>query len=101
MSKDYYTAETRLSIQTQMKLLQLAEKELDRLLDRNKTSGLKRYLNNMKVSLGTVQELKYKIKEIMVIHNEDMGKIGDEFSENLDGDVARFDDVLTNLDEAM
>ena len=32
MSKDGYTAETKLSIQKQIKLLELAEKELDRLL---------------------------------------------------------------------
>ena len=39
----------------------------------------------------------------MVIHNEDMQKHGksDESLENLDQDVARFDDVLTRLDEAM
>ena len=78
-SKEDYTAETNLSIQTHMKLLELAEKELDRLLLRNNTSELKRHFNNIEVKLGTVQELKYKIQEQMVSQNEDMRKI-DEFS---------------------
>ena len=78
-SKEDYTAETNLSIQTHMKLLELAEKELGRLLLRNNTSELKRHFNNIEVKLGTVQELKYKIQEQMVSQNEDMGKI-DEFS---------------------
>ena len=35
-----------------MKLLVLAENELDRLLVRNKTSELKRHFNNIEVRLG-------------------------------------------------
>ena len=66
MSKNHYTAETKVSIQTQMKLLELAEKGLDRLLDRYKTSEPKRQFNNIEVRLGTVQELKYKMQELMV-----------------------------------
>ena len=66
MSKNHYTAETKVSIQTQMKLLELAEKALDRLLDRYKTSEPKRQFSNIEVRLGTVQELKYKTQELMV-----------------------------------
>ena len=65
MSKDDYTAEIK----------ELGEKELGRLLDKNKTSELKRHFNNIEVMLETVQELKYKMQELMVSHNEDMGKM--------------------------
>ena len=90
MSKDDYTGEIK----------ELAEKELHGLSATNKTSELKRYFNNIEVISGTVQELKYKIQELMFSHNENMGKI-DDFLENLDRDVARFADVLTRLNEAM
>ena len=40
------------------------------------------------------------MQELMVSHNEGMEKI-DEFSENLDRDVARLDDVWLRLDETM
>lgn len=63
MLKEDYTGETKLSIETQMKLLELAEKELNRVLDRNKTSELKQHFNNIGVRLGTVQELKYNMQE--------------------------------------
>ena len=90
MSKDDYTGEIK----------ELAEKELYGLLAANKSSELKRHFNNIEVISGTVQELKYKIQELMFSHNENMGKI-DDFLENLDRDVARFADVLTRLDEAI
>ena len=75
-----------------MKLLELAKREQDRLLVGNKTSELTRHFNNIEVKLDTVQ-VKYK----MIVSQ---GKT-DEFSENLDVDVARFNDILTKLDEAM
>ena len=90
MSKDDYTGEIK----------ELAEKVLHGLLATNKTSELKQHFNNIEVISGTVQELKYKIQELMVSHNENMGKI-DDFLENLDRDVAKFADILTRLDEAM
>ena len=65
MSKDDYTTEIK----------ELGEKELGRLFDRNRTSELKRHFNNIEVMLGTVQELKYKMQELMVSQNEDMGKM--------------------------
>ena len=78
-----------------MKLLELAKREQDRLLVRNKTSELRRHFNNIEVKLDTVQ-VQYKMQDLIV----SQGKT-DEFSENLDVDVARFNDILTKLDEAM
>ena len=67
MSKDDYTGEIK----------ELAEKVLHGLLATNKTSELKQHFNNIEVISGTVQELKYKIQELMFSHNENMGKIDD------------------------
>ena len=58
MSKYDRTPETKFSIETQMKLLELAQKELDTLLDRNITSELKRHFNSIEV---TLESSKYKI----------------------------------------
>ena len=74
MWKDDDTAETKLSIQTQIKLMEPAEKELDRWLDRNKTGKLKWHFSKIEERLGTVQELKYKVQELIVSHDKDMGK---------------------------
>ena len=51
------TPETKFSIQTRMKLLELAYKELDRSLDRNITSELKRHFNSIDVILERVQNI--------------------------------------------
>ena len=100
MSNDDYTAETKSSILTQVKLLELAEKDIGRLLERNKLSELKRHHNNIELRLGTIQELKYKMQELMISHSEDIEKVN-EFSEKMDRDIARFDDGLVRLDEAI
>lgn len=52
ITKKISRAETKLSIQTQMKLLELVETELDRLLFKNNTSELKRHFDKIEVSLG-------------------------------------------------
>lgn len=52
ITKKISRAETKLSIQTQMKLLELVETELDRLLFRNNTSELKQHFDKIEVSLG-------------------------------------------------
>lgn len=52
VTKKISRAETKLSIQTQMKLLELVETELDRLLFKNNTSELKRHFDKIEVSLG-------------------------------------------------
>ena len=41
------------------------------------------------------------MQELMVSHIEDMNFRTNEASENLDQNVARFEDILTSLDEAM
>lgn len=52
ITKKISRAETKLSIQTQMKLLELVQTELDRLLFKNNTSELKRHFDKIEVSLG-------------------------------------------------
>ena len=61
-----------------MKLLELAKREQDRLLVRNKTSELRRNFNNIKVKMDTVQ-VQYKMQDLIVSQEKT-----DEFSENLD-----------------
>ena len=86
----YYTTETKLSIQTQVKLLEVAEQELDRLLVRNKESELKRHFNNIEVSLDPI---KIQNAKTDVQSQRRYGKI--------DQIVVRFDDILKSLDETM
>ena len=85
-----YTIETKLSIQTQVKLLEVAEQELDRLLVRNKASELKRHFNNIEVSLGPI---KIQNAKTDVQSQRRYGKI--------DQIVVRLDDILKSLDETM
>ena len=54
--------------------MELAEKKLEKVLDRNKTSEFKCQFNNIKASLGSFQEVKYKMKGVLARHNEDIGK---------------------------
>ena len=61
-----------------MKLLELAKREQDRLLVRNKTSELRRNFSNIKVKMDTVQ-VQYKMQDLIVSQEKT-----DEFSENLD-----------------
>ena len=51
-----------------------AEKKLEKELDRNKTSEFKCQFNNIKASLGSVQEVKYKMKTVLARHNENIEK---------------------------
>ena len=52
MWKDDYTAETKVSIRTQMKLMEPAEKELDRAWDRKKQVNLNDILIRLKKGWG-------------------------------------------------
>lgn len=50
--------------------------------------------------MGTVQELKYKIQKIL-IKKAKLEELASTFIEQLDEEVARFDVVVANLEDAL
>ena len=50
--------------------------------------------------MGTVQELKYKIQNIL-IKKAKLEELASTFIEQLDEEVARFDVVVANLEDAL
>lgn len=50
--------------------------------------------------MGTVQELKYKIQNIL-IKKARLEELASTFIEQLDEEVARFDVVVANLEDAL
>ena len=61
-----------LKISTQFKLLELAEKETERLLKRNKNSEIEKYLQHVELKLEKLQEFKYSAQEVLL----EEGKMG-------------------------
>ena len=61
-----------LKISTQFKLLELAEKETERLLKRNKNSEIEKYLQHVELKLEKLQESKYSAQEVLL----EEGKMG-------------------------
>ena len=61
-----------LKISTQFKLLELAEKETERLLKRNKNSEIEKYLQHVELKLEKLQESKYSAEEVLL----EEGKMG-------------------------
>ena len=61
-----------LKISTQFKLLELAEKETERLLKRNKNSEIEKYLQHVELKLEKLQEFRYSAQEILL----EEGKMG-------------------------
>ena len=61
-----------LKISTQFKLLELAEKETERLLNRNKNSEIEKYLQHVELKLEKLQEFRYSAQEVLL----EEGKMG-------------------------
>ena len=61
-----------LKISTQFKLLELAEKETEQLLKRNKNSEIEKYLQHVELKLEKLQEFKYSAQEVLL----EEGKMG-------------------------
>ena len=61
-----------LKISTQFKLLELAEKETERLLKRNKNSEIEKYLQHVELKLEKLQEFRYSAQEVLL----EEGKMG-------------------------
>ena len=86
--------DTRNLIKTQMKMLELAERETGSLLKRNKLKELQKHLANIEKRLDVLQDLKYKVQELMISESEESKAI-DEFTTKIEEDMARFDGVVS------
>ena len=84
-----------LKISTQFKLLELAEKETERLLKRNKNSEIEKYLQHVELKLEKLQEFKYSAQEVLL----EEGKMGnlEKWSSVMEKQMVRFDDVADRL----
>ena len=91
---------TRNLINTQMKMLELAERETERLLRRNKLNELQKHLANIEKRLDVLQDLKYKVQELMISESEE-SKATDEFTAKIEEDMARFDGVVSRLEKSV
>ena len=86
--------DTRNLIKTQMKMLELAERETGSLLKRNKLNELQKHLANIEKRLDVLQDLKYKVQELMISESEESKAI-DEFTTKIEEDMTRFDGVVS------
>ena len=91
---------TRNLINTEMKMLELAERETERLLKRNKLNELQKHLANIEKRLDVLQDLKYKVQELMISESEE-SKATDEFTAKIEEDMARFDGVVSRLEKSV
>ena len=57
--------QTKISIENNIKMLTLVERKSKRLLARNKYSELEKRKTNIETRMETLQDLKYKVQEIM------------------------------------
>ena len=91
---------TRKLINTQMKMLELAERETERLLKRNNLNELQKHLANIEKRLDVLQDLKYKVQELMISESEESKEI-DEFTMKIKEDMTRFDGVISELEKSV
>ena len=77
-----------------MKMLELAERETEKLLKRNKLNELQKHLPNIGKRLDILQDSKYKVQELMISESEESKAI-DEFTAKIERDKARFSLVPT------
>ena len=92
--------ETRNLINTQMEMLEIAERETERLLKRNKLNELQNHLANIEKRLDVLQDLKYKVQELMTSESEEP-KATDEFTAKIEGDIARLDGAVSELEKSV
>ena len=84
---------------TKFKLLELAKKETERLITRNKKSEIEKHLQHVELKLEKLQEFKYSVQEVLL----DEGEVIDleEWSSVMKEKMARFDDVVDRLKSAI
>ena len=86
-------------ISTQFKLLELAEKETERLIKRNKRSEIEKHLQDLELKLEKLQEFKYSGQEVLL--NEGEMENLEDWSSVMEEKMARFDDVVHRLKSAI
>ena len=89
--------QTKISIKNYIKMLTLAERESIRLLARNKYSKLEKFKGNIETRMETLQDLKYKVQEIMTEEASDI----DAYAEQLEERISQFDAVISSLERAV
>ena len=91
--------EINLKISTQIKLLELIEKETERLITRNKRSEIEKHLQYVELKLEKLQEFKYSGQEVLL--NEGEMENLEELPSIMEKKMARFDDVVDRLKSAI
>ena len=81
-------------------MLEIAERETERLLKRNKLNELQNHLANIEKRLDVLQDLKYKVQELMTSESEEP-KATDEFTAKIEGDIARLDGAVSELEKSV
>ena len=81
-------------------MLTLAERENKSLLARNKYSELEKCKGNIETRMEALQDLRYKVQEIMTEKNEEASDI-DAYAEQLKGRISQFDTVILSLERAI
>ena len=89
--------QTKISIKNYIKMLTLAERESIRLLARNKYSKLEKFKGNIETRMEALQDLKYKVQEIMTEEASDI----DAYAEQLEERILQFDAVILSLERAV
>ena len=89
--------QTKISIKNYIKMLTLAERESIRLLARNKYSKLEKFKGNIETRTEALQDLKYKVQEIMTEEASDI----DAYAEQLEERILQFDAVISSLERAV
>ena len=92
--------QTKISIENNIKMLTLAERENKRLLARNKYSELEKCKGNNETRMEALQDLRYKVQEIMTEKSEEASDI-DAYAEQLKGRISQFDTVILSLERAI
>ena len=92
--------QTKIYIENNIKMLRLVERESKRLLARNKYSKLEKCTTNIETKMETLQDLKYKVQEIMTEKNEEASDI-DAYVEQLEERISQFDAVISSLERAI
>ena len=92
--------QTKISIENNIKMLKLAERESKRLLARNKYSELEKCKTNIERRMETLRDLKYKVQEIMTVKDEEASDIA-AYAEQLEERISKFDAVISSLGRAI
>ena len=80
----------KISIENNIKMLTSAERETKRLLERNKHSELEKCKSNIETTMGTLQDLKYTLREIRTEKDKEVSA-----TEHLVERISKFDAVIS------